>query len=340
MKKIGLIIPNNIEKSPYVQYYIDIFEKNDVNYEIIEWCREKSNSKNIIYYSKIHLDNKLIKLYLYLNFIKFCKKEISCKKYDKLIIFTAQLGIFLMNFLNKYYKNKYIVDIRDYNVLIKYRKNLFYKLLKNSCYNIISSNGFKKWLPKEFNYITCHNISYNLLCFKNEKKLIKNDCKKILTIGMIRDLKQQEKFLNYFHDKYILEYRGIGKNIEFLKKKYDKLENIKFYGKYKKEEELEFYLNSDFINLVVGKDINSKTLIANRFYNALITNKYMIASKDSYMGELVKKYQLGVLFEEINCFDIEISKLNFNKEILVQSIKKEQQEFEKNLKLFINSNMN
>ena len=57
MKKIALIIPNNIEKCPYVQYYINILEKYNIEYEIIEWCREKSNSKNIIFFSGIQFEN-------------------------------------------------------------------------------------------------------------------------------------------------------------------------------------------------------------------------------------------------------------------------------------------
>ena len=334
---IGLIVPNNIEKSPYVKYYMNVLEENHINYELIEWCRENknNNSKNIIYCSKIILENKLIKLYLYLGFIKFCKKKIY-KRYTKLIIFTAQLGILLENFLNKNYKNRYIVDIRDYNFLINYRKKSFYNLLKNSYLNVISSPGFLKWLPKEFDYLVCHNIDDQLLNnVKKSKTILKKEkLKKILTIGMIRDLNQQKEFIKKYSNNYILEYRGIGKEIEILKREYSNLKNLKFYGRYNKEKELHYYINSDLINLIVGNDINSKTLIANRFYNALITDKIMIGSKDSYMGNLITKYKLGYIFEETNEFDIN-SNLEYNKNLLLEKIIYEQKKFKNDIMKFL-----
>ena len=328
MKKIALIIPNNIENCPYIQYYINILESENLNYEIIEWQRIKNiNSKSIIYYSKFNFENRFIKLFNYFLFLKFCKKIIKKEKYEKIIIFTIQLGVFFQKFLYNNYPKKYILDIRDFNTIVNYTTKKFNILLEKSAINVISSAGFKEWLPKGIGYILCHNVNIDFLKNINYEKPTISSQKKILTIGMIRDIKEQEKFIENFKEKYILEYRGIGE-IEILKNKYSKYKNLKFYGKYDKKLELDYYKNSDFINIIVGNDLNSKTLLANRFYNALITNKYMIATKNTYMGNLVEKYQLGITFsKEFNDSDVDFDNLNYNNKVILEKIKTEQEKF-------------
>ena len=45
---IGLIVPGNLKYCPYVSYYIDLFKKNRIAFEIISW-NKKALKENVDY---------------------------------------------------------------------------------------------------------------------------------------------------------------------------------------------------------------------------------------------------------------------------------------------------
>ena len=71
--------------------------------------------------------------------------------------------------------------------------------------------------------------------------------------------------------------------------------NAVFTGRYKKEEEEGIVASHHLMNAFLGRDINSDSLMSNRFYLSALMRKPLIANEGSFQAELVRKYGLGVV---------------------------------------------
>ena len=154
--KIALIIPANRWFCPYLNIYTKILDNNNIQYDVILWDREKNEAEHEheFHFISRFQKNKIEKFISYFLYAKFIKKQVRKENYSKLIIFTPQVGIFISNFLKKYYKNSYIFDYRDLSIeQNRFFTRYFKRVLTNSFANIISSPGFKKYLPEEFYYL-------------------------------------------------------------------------------------------------------------------------------------------------------------------------------------------
>lgn len=346
MKKIAIIVPANIFRAPYINYYVNILEKEDVNFDIISWDKEGIKEDGLQFKTKMsNEDNPLKKFYYYYKFKKFVERKLILKNYDYVIVHTLQLNIFLQKFLYKKYKGKYIVDIRDYSIFNIFKRKLK-KILKNSRQNFISSEGFKKWLPKNINYTLSHNTDLQNIQIVETKDFIEE---KLIfsTIGSLRDKKLTLDIIKSLKNstKIELNFFGDGPISNELKK--IKSNNFKYYGKYTKNQEQEFYKKSNLINILLPKDnINSRTLMPNRFYNALLFGKLIVATEGTYLGDIIKEYNLGIVIELDNIYNLEnyifdelkkldLQKYNLGKNKIINKIKEDQNKFEKILKKII-----
>lgn len=299
--KIGLILPANLNHAPYVKHYQDIFEKNSIDYEIIEFDKIGLNQtkNNIISYKYIcdYSSHFIKKILSYIKFKKFCEREIELKKYNFIIIFVPQFAILMLPFLLKNYKEKYFIDIRDYNKIFKF-KFLIKNLLKYSKMNVISSEGFKEWLPNGEYYLN-NNLELSFLEKTKIKEKNKTDIKKILNCGVIRSFDENMYLIKQLKNsqKLTLEYRGESKiaNLLNLYVVEEKIKNVIFKAGYLKKEEFEFYLEADMINIMQTRDYLSKYAMPNRFYTALLAKKPILAIDENLVGKLVKEYELGVV---------------------------------------------
>ena len=97
--KIALVIPNNLWVSPYVTIYAKLLEASKVDYTIISWDREGKVEEGIQYKKCGNSNSRLETLWSYICFARFVKQTIETNKFDKIIVFSAQMGIFLQPFL-------------------------------------------------------------------------------------------------------------------------------------------------------------------------------------------------------------------------------------------------
>lgn len=314
---ILLILPANIENAPYIQLYIELFSRNCIDFEIAYWDRLQLNKK---YDYKTHpfihrVGNGLLqKLYFYKMFAKFVENEIKLNKYDFIVVFTIQNAFFLYKFLKKIYSNKYLIDIRDYSILLRFCRcdNLFRK----SKMNVISSIGFLKWLPKNTTYYVYHNLP----CSRFPQKVNHNFIEKIkiLTIGQLRDTSTNLWLISQLQNRndIILQFSGHGDAKELLEHyvKENDIFNTIFTGSYNKEDEGLILKDADFMNIFLPNNLLSNTLMSNRFYLALLYRKPMIVNHSSEHAKYVLKYKLGIVVDSydniydkiygyIKCFD-------------------------------------
>lgn len=354
--KVGIICSANIMYSPYLIFYTKILDKLGVEYEIIIWNKigKIENQYNkIISYNKYYDFNssKFKKAIANFRYSRFVLKNLKNRKYNKVIVLTAQSGIFISRYLKRVYKDKYILDIRDYSNA-KYYMCILNRLVENSYLTSISSKGYLKWLPESEKYIISHNTTIEEIKrsiqtddFKLKQKI------KVSTIGAIRSYNENKYIIDLLknNDQFELEFIGRGICENALKDYCEEhsIKNIIFKGEYDKKDEKYHYLNAGLINLYTGAEAISTGLLANRLYNACIYGKPIIIEKNSYMSEIVEKYNLGISISS-NQTDLDkiiknyISKFNKEKydagrKEFLECINKDEIEFEKHIIRFINN---
>ena len=73
--------------------------------------------------------------------------------------------------------------------------------------------------------------------------------------------------------------------------KRNNIKNVVFKGEFKNEDKPEIYREIDFINAIYGnKSLEVTTALPNRLYDGILFKKPIIASKGTYLGEVIKKY--------------------------------------------------
>ena len=179
--KVALILASNTCYAPHMFHYIKILKENNIDFDIIIWNKDNLIENECISYDK-KIDNtksRFFKIKDYVSYSKFVIAVLKSSKYDKIIVFTIFLALILYPFLKKKYKNLFIFDIRDYSPILKMFKNIINPVIKISYATVISSPGFKNWLPKNQNYLISHNYQFyeellndEVLNCKREKNII------------------------------------------------------------------------------------------------------------------------------------------------------------------------
>lgn len=305
--KVALLLPAEPEKAPYIQYYIDVFKEKGIEYDVIAWNRSGNNPKvleRLIMYEAPSPDtlSNIKKVRGFWGFKQFVEKTVRQKQYDRLVVHTIMLAVFMSSFLKQYYGGKYILDIRDECSLYGIMKLRLPVLLKYSFCNVISSWGFKTWLP-EAEYVISHNIGFR---WKEKMNMPAPDSffhhqpLDILTIGQIRHFDGNRILIDELGNRgnMKMHFAGDGVDVsrlvEYCKEK--KINNVAFSGRYLKENEDDIVSTSDFVNILLPQT-RVQQAMANRFYLAILNYKPVIVNAESIQAEYVRKYGLGIVWE-------------------------------------------
>ena len=225
-------------------------------------------------------------------------------------MFTIQLGHFLKKYLIKNFAGRYILDIRDFNKIISFSD--FTPLIESSYSCVISSPGFKEWLPSNGKYVINHNT---IISSQDEIINIEepdfNAPINILTIGILRHWRANIDFVRHLenNNRYNLVFHGEGNINERLKKYIEKhkINNVKINGRYKKEEEEIIYKSTNLVNISLYDDnINCRTLLTNRLYNSVFYGKPIIAISGTYQANIINKYGIGLVLNSLDKLDAQI----------------------------------
>ena len=308
IQKVALIVPNNVWFSPYVFIYLEVLKAHHLDYDIISWNRDGKEEDAIQFNYKPKSRNPLIVIWSYWKFALFVKKIIKKNGYERLIVFTPQSGIFLSSFLKKEFKGRYIFDYRDLSIEQKsYFKRPFSTVLRNSYANVISSPGFKNYLPTQFNYYISHNFevaSVRKALASEFEMVVNTNPIDVLTIGGIRDYESNVQILDHLanHEGFYVRFVGKGNASVLLEKRANELKakNVSFEGYYPKEKEKDYISETTFMNIYYPRKPSHDSALSNRFYNSLICKKPMITTKDTIQGYYAEKYHVGLALDDCN----------------------------------------
>lgn len=351
--KIALVLPNSSSTAPYITYYIDYLKKGTIDFDVITWDRSNTeeSTETTFKYEGDTLRNPLIKVISYYKFKQFVEKILLINNYDRVIVFSAQLGLALSSFLLTHYPLHYAIDIRDYSRPIYFFPKRFKKLLSRAGMVIISSPGFFNWLPSGRNYTLSHNIHSDKIS-KSQKEFIRPDNHTkplvITTIGAIRDYEANIKFIKVLgnDESFLLKYIGEGPSSSALLKftRDNQVRNVEFCGRYEKSSELRLLRGASFINILLNENKLSNHLLSNRLYLSALTKTPCLVNANTEQSRIVKKYNLGIVVQDyeqlpnlIEQYQHSFNDLEFLRgcQEFLQAVLKDEENFEEELKNFL-----
>ena len=350
-KKMLLVAMYPKDEVPYAQPYLDVFSNQNIDYRIIYWNRNVTkenefNDKEIFFNLECpNGGNKVKKIFKMLSYAKFIRKEMRKEIYGKIVVLTTVPGIMTFDILLNKYKGKYIYDIRDYTN----EKNPIYffienKIIDNSFKTIISSLGFKQFLPKNRDYQVAHNIS------NNEEQDVTNInplTSEKLVIGFVGNVRYENENIKLVdslkgNKQMTFDYWG-NVNNDFSKENLiERSKRVKFHGSFSNKDKAKIYEKISFINAIYGNEsLEVTTALPNRLYDALIFKKPILTSKGTFLGEIVEKNGIGIAIDldkdnVKNKLDLYIENFDYEKfkdicNQLLTSYVEEQSEFERQI---------
>ena len=286
---VGIIAANNIRYSPYVFFYTHILDEMKVRYELIypERSAVKDNWDGV--YHKLKWNNKLPGLINYAVYSMRVKKIINRQRYDTLVVLTSPNAVYLALYLNRKYKNKCIIDIRDYT----YEYNKAYALLQKISFNatkykVISSRKFQAFLPKS-KYLVAHNVSVDGV---RPQHFVKAD--KMIIIGYIGSIGYKnnvKKLIDLVEkdDRFCFYIYGKGPDSDEIKEKIYHInsDRIKCFGLYQPSEKASIIESVDILFNAYGNDsLLLTTALSNKLYEGMYYRKAILNSPGTYMEKL------------------------------------------------------
>ncbi len=311
--KILLVGFSKIKYMPYSKFYLNQMDTKEHEIHFIYWNRDQqveNHVSNIIYHEfSVRMQDdvsKLKKMKPFLAYKKYAQNVLSnWGPFDLIVLMHTIPAVLLGNSIYKQLKVPYIFDYRDYT----YENHFLYrivvsKVVKHAKANFVSSNGFRKALPKTSNIYTSHNIltedfAHRFLREKQEKTPIK-----IGFWGFIRHEKVNIEVIDAFanDNRFELHYYGREQDVACHLKEYvaqKKIKNVSFHGEYNPEERYDIVKNVDMVHNVYSNTEapSQRYAMSNKFYDGILFYLPQLCTVGSYMAEQVKKKALGVLFD-------------------------------------------
>lgn len=357
---IAIVFIGDLKYCPYLTKYTQEIEAINEDYEVLFWAREDYHKEYPDNYHAFGLESGLnkssiSKLTDFYKFRKWLKSKLKKGSYSKVIALSTLSGILINDILIKHYRNRYILDIRDYSYE---NYKLFYrieeKLIKNSYFTSISSEGFKSFLPPYENYQLVHNI--NLKEIKSDKDF-KKDTQATLNlvwIGSLRYFEHQRYIIDHLSNdsRFNMIYHGTGpeyrKYVDYCNER--KVNNVIFTGEYNNKDKDILLASVHILNnsYSSSKVMEIKYAVSNKYYDGLIYGIPQLVEVATHKYDLVTNSGLGfgidvkqsdfadVLYEAYNEFQ-EVS-FNQNKREILLKIAKEDETYKRKISEFISLN--
>lgn len=302
--KVLIVDTVSYDRAPYLQYYVNACKEKKVDFDLFLWNRESNGGlrkKHNVYTMNCICPfggSKLRKMLPMLQYRKNLLRVLKRNKYTHLVLINTLAPVMISKYVLKHFSGKYILDIRDYTYeRISYYKKIESQLVRNSDFTTISSRGFLQFVESNPKIIINHNIS-NMNQVAELPTLGPDKTVSIGFVGSVRYQNENLMLINALKEENVLfKYIGpevAGCNIQDYCEK-NNIKNVEFYGKFTNDKKAEIYKSIDLINSLYGdSSLEVTTAVPNRYYDALLFKKPIIASKGTYLGRLVEKNKLGL----------------------------------------------
>ncbi len=301
--KVCILGIQNIKHMTLISIYTDYFRKNSIAYDLIyidKYGIDESVGADKVYKfdgTKKKYNGILGKLLKVIDFRNYAKKILKENKYDFVVVWREQTAFMFAYFLQKNYRKKYSVNIRDlWNLNNKIFTLGVRKAVENSLFNTISSEGFKQYLPKA-EYLMVHSANKEIIDKGFEKGMIEQAPIRITYIGTLRFENYCLDLIRSFNNdkRFILEFIGQGSEViaDFCKENH--YVNVICEGSFEPSETNKKLRGVHIINCAFGtKEIAEKMLTPIRFYYAVYAGIPIMTADETWLNELSEKYGMGI----------------------------------------------
>lgn len=348
----GIICIIDLNFIPYLNKYMEILTANNEEFEVIFWKRMKNEDSFSFNTVEFVLETdlskgKASKIVGFMKYRNFLTKTLKSKNYDRLIVLSTLAGALISDVLTRDYKNKFIFDIRDYTYehfwLFRKIEN---KVIKASYMTVLSSDGFRSFLPNSDKYILCHNFLSEEI---DENRVFKKEYEselKLTFIGAVRHFEIDKSVVDAFSNdnRFKVIFHGYGATYEKLLN-YCQNRNVKLTGRYYRNQKADLLDDANIINSYYDHSkIVNKYAISNKFYDAAIYRKPLWANPETFMGKLAIEKGIGIdcsidpnkMFIEYEKIDEQAFDQSCRK--VVDEIMKDEDVFVNKMSLFLKSN--
>lgn len=353
--KICIVTTRNIMDAPCLEKYQKIITQP---FDIVYWDRSGTDEEcgangYFKYTGKMSVDIGFFqKLRNYVNFFRFVNSHLKTHKYEKIIVFPTQAAWLILNHLVKSYKNKYILDIRDYAGEYNPVKGfLTRKAIENAGLCSITSKAYQEFLPKH-RYIVSHNIQAidaEIVNTYRQAYHNKDDAITFSFIGTVRFIEQQKKFITALKNDRRFHLNYIGRGSEQLKEfcQNNDVKNITLMGRFKREDLPNYYANtSAAINVYGNNDPYLDFALSNKLYSAAIMGMPILVSPNTYMAKIVEEYNIGYVvdYSDENMKDklydwyvnLDFEQLHKSCDAFISEVMKEEETYAQSVGSFLN----
>ena len=309
--KILIMGFTKVKYMPYMNFYLDNIDIAKQDVHVLYWNRDLQGEDLSKYQGCIFHEfrcyqeddvSKLSKIGSFIKYRKFAKQLIKKEKFDLIFVLHSLTGVLVADVLKKRYSGKYIFDYRDstYEGFAPF-KRVVGNLVKNSVATFVSSDAFRRFLPKECNgkIYTSHNLLLDSLSHRDEKQIngITSNKIRIAFWGFIRHEEINRELIEKISkdERFELHYYGREQQVALNLKQYSKeinAQNVFFHGEYKPEDRYEFVRSTDIIHNLY-KDSNMMLAMANKYYDAAIFYIPLMSMKESFMAETSERAGIG-----------------------------------------------
>lgn len=300
--KILLVCPSNICYMPYVEHYVEVLNGLGRKYTIVYWDRFNLDENSDWFR---YVDGKVGHkrgVLDYVGFSGFIKTHCKENGYDRIVLFGVQLAFFLSSFLIDKYAGKYVWDIRDYHLLLKFFNAK--EFLRLSSFTAVSSPGYQEWLPERGRIQVCHNVSDNVQASAPECSPLSFSPLVLSYVGALRDFEIQFEILKEFGGKndVRLEFHGRGlANDRIVATVASRgIDNVVITGHFDPKDELSLYGRASITNAVIPRaGRNNISLLPNRLYRSVLHQRPLFSLAGTRTAHEIEKYNLGLVVNSI-----------------------------------------
>lgn len=300
MKKVAIVSVADQRNISLISLYTELFSRVNIIYDII--CIDRYGEKNNYNTCRVYqysvnqkMDgNKLKKLYYFLQFGEYAKKILRENHYDFVVVWNENTAALLSSYLRIEYKNRYCVNIRDYD----YRSR---PLIKWRCEEAVRASAFSTVVsPMMINVVNGYSCT---LVMSHNKKILKEipprNCLRIefpiriSFIGKIRTFEADRYLMNAFANdsRFILQFIGEDswKHEDYIKN--NCIKNVKLIKEFPPEDTKKYLEITDIIDVHYGENFpNIKWFAPIKFGYAVRLNIPILVTRDTYMEEVGRKY--------------------------------------------------
>lgn len=312
MKKIAILSAVNIRHMSLISLYTNYLKTHGFEYDIIYMDKydeiEDFDCKNRYRYVNVIKPKwpAMLKAVKYMSYVPWAKKILNREKYDFIIVWN-DLAIFMFaDYLAKYYKGKYCLNVRDnMSYEKKILKKRYEKCFENSVFNTIPSKGYLDLLPSNVNYLQINSLNLAVLSDMKIRTEMQSFDRPIRIgfIGYVRYFERNQRMLDVFANDSRFELAYYGTHANVLKEYADKhnIRNAVFHDTFSVSETGKFLEKIDIINNLYGNDtLNVQRAISIKYFHSLYCRLPILVCPNTYVGHLSVENGIGFYVDDIN----------------------------------------